>query len=176
MALTNFMFKDSYVTISRLVFEKDINHISCTLKVMSADKKQAAIREVHASGSKKFLSICLGVLEPPSNPAHEDAYLLQGDLRGVWKNYPSHIASWDMHRKDWNYWAAYSWHEPLYLEDSKEYVHLVDGNIIKGVTCYDDIRVWDRFFSPEALKESNHIKQFYLYLKSLDEFKDCVDC
>jgi len=176
MGLSNFLFTGSYLNISRFVFSKDIKHISCVLNIYSNDKSQFTIRDMYLSGHRKVLGVHHTITMPPINPKHEDAYVLQGDLQGVWKNYPNHIASWDAFRKDWNYWQVQSrWPDVLYLEATKQYANLINGEFI-FCACYDDERIWNKFFSSDVLNDSNHIKQFYLYLKSLDAFKHCVDC
>ena len=179
MALANFMFNGSYLRIVRLVFSKFEKNITCSLQISSKDTDGTmsswACREISVSGNRNILGIVVSD-KPPENPKNGDAYYLtqNNNLQGVWENYPNHIAAWDNLRNDWNYWVAHSWHDILYREDTKEYVLLKDGAFTRCV-CYDDVRIWDNFFTPELLNNSNHMKQFYLFLKSLDEFKDCID-
>ena len=172
MGLSNYLFSGSYLNISRIVYEKNIKHISATLSIFTTDRKQFVTKDYYALNRRK----CLGIRvanTPPENPQHEEAYLLKGDLQGVWKNYPNHIASWDKHKKDWNYWLAFSWPDILFLEETQKYARLKDGEF-EFCDCYDDERIWNKFFDTEILNESNQLKQFYLYLKNLDEFKDCT--
>ena len=178
MALGNYMFDDSYLRVNRFVFSKFEKYMTCSLHIYAASKKGLtqpwASREISVSGNHMAMGISLAT-EPPDNPQDGDAYLLQGDLQGVWQNYPNHIASWDSLKNDWNYWIANSWHDMLYFQDTETYVTLKD-NILTPCICFNDVRIWNKFFSTDVIEESNHTKQFYLYLKSLDEFKDCVDC
>jgi len=174
MALSNFMFKGSYLKIIRLTYSKNEKYVNGSLHILADPNSQSFVmREVVLHGNRKILGIRIANT-PPKNPKHEEAFLLKGDLQDVWKNYPDHIASWDKMRNDWNYWVAYSWPEPLYLEDEKKYVSLKEG-ALTVCPCYDDYRIWDKFYAPDILDKSNHSKQFYLFLKSLDEFKDCED-
>jgi len=173
MGLKNFMFDGAYAKISKLFYHKDIKQITCHLEVYSKDMSQFFYKDMHISASRKVTSIKIENI-PPENPQNGDTYLLQDDLQGVWENYPKHIASWDSFRKDWNYWLAINWPDILFLEDTQEYIKIINGQIVK-CKCYDDERLWNKFFSSELLDNSNHVKQFYLYLKSLDEFKDCED-
>jgi len=170
MGFKNFMFEGSYLNISRLIYSKSMKHVSCTLEICG--NNQSSIKEVYASGSQKVLGVRIANT-PPKNPKNGDTFLLKGDLQGVWEKYPKHIASWDSVRNDWNYWLAVNW-GCLYLEDTQKYIRIVNEELVP-CTCYDDERIWDKFFHPQKINGSDHIKQFYLYLKSLDEFKDCVD-
>ena len=171
MGLANFLFNGSYLHIERAIIQN--KSMACTLKIYSSDKKQSALREIAFGGGRKIWGIRVGNT-PPKNPKHEEAYLLKGDLQEEWKLYPNHITWWDAQRGVWNYCIA-TWADILYLEDTGEYMTLNNGEFTPCV-CYDDSRLWDKFFAPDILEKSNHYRQFYLCLKSLDEFKDCVDC
>ena len=173
MALSNFLFSGSYVRIERFTFSKYDKWINCSLQIINKEKSSCASREIVLHGNCTVQSVCI-VDRPPTTPK-DIFYFIKEGSQGIWSAYSKHIAHWNNQKLDWDYWYANSWHDILYFEDEKRYCRINEG-IFETVPCYNDIRLWDLFFSSSALEGSNHLKQAYLFLKSLDEFNGCEDC
>jgi hypothetical protein len=65
----------------------------------------------------------------------------------------------------------------LYVEDEQKYYSYKNNKWIETTEVLSDKRIWDKWFAPEValLNGNNTTKQMYGFMKTLPQFKNCVD-
>lgn len=189
MAYTNFLGKETYVAIERVDYSPTDKGIYFFLGIYSDRSRTCLLarKEHQVSGSNTIQTLKGRINEFPSPDSVKrgETYLIRNPLN----NGPS-TCRWLIAERnndivdinDPNYFPTLGWtcwmvggHERFYMEAEGKYYRLSDMETAELIQIWpnDDIRVWNQWFSKPVV---NILKQCYLYLKSLPEYADAIEC
>jgi hypothetical protein len=192
MAYKNFLGKNTYVTVDRIDYcpiDKSINFLLGIYSDTSRSRLLAT-KEHRLSGATKIVSLKGRVNDFPAldDTKKGDVYLVRNKLGHSEQNCKWLVAernnlqidtsSPDYHPAlNWTCWMV-GGHETFFVEEEGKYYGLSDAEKAELIQIWpiDDIRIWNNFFSKSVLNQKGVLKQCYLYLKSLPEYADAIEC
>ena len=181
MGIKGYLNPNTYCSIANIVYEKELSRCTVVVQIFENDQKKYIVGSTSIVVDGGFLENSLISLTPqktiPENLG--DSFFLIADdpddsLKGLEGRVGFiHKVTKELHTHFFTEFSFFT----FYLIDEDKYVKFVDNKweTLKNVT--KDKRIWDKWFAPEvALAEgTNPTKQMYKFMKTLEQFKDCVD-
>ena len=179
MAIKDYLAKDTYSVVDSITFSKR-GWLRFDLKIFSDSSKSVELatktfeisRHILCKGIKGFTSV------PPKDAMAGEFYVVLKDPKptGEWEGREGLFAVLN-EKGQWCFWGS-SGTETLYniVDDYYFKLNLDTLEPVK-IMVYNDIRLWDKWFSSELVfsDSSNIHKQIYSFLKSHAGFENVID-
>ena len=182
MAVKDFLSKGTYTSIENLIYEKSLKRCTVVLEIWSDSSKSTVLanKGITVDGSYKVISVESIKNKLKSQPHEISAdmhYIIDKDgLGSELSGYENQLTKYNEDTNQWDNWVLWEG-LVIFVEDEQKYYRYKNKEWVEEKNVLTDKRIWDKWFAPEvALAEgTNPTKQMYKFIKTLEQFKDCVD-
>ena len=180
MALKGYISPNTYTNIDNTIYEKSTKRCTVSLSVYrdNADGFCLSNTSITVEGYRLVPSLISlnPVKSVPENITEGTMFLIGQDAEGSLKGLEGRIARIGVSGSIESFYLQDAIFV-LYVEDEQKYYKYINKEWIEEKNILADKRIWDKWFAPEvALAEgTNPTKQMYKFMKTLEQFKDCVD-
>ena len=180
MALKGYIAPNVYLSVSNVIYEKDLSRCTALLSFYSDNSKQTLLGNttVVLEGHSVTPSL-LSVIPYNTVPENlkDEFFIIGQDAEGNLKGLEGRIARKSKLTEEIETYILTNNSFLLYVEDEKKYRQYTDGKWTERPEMASDKRLWDKWMAPEvALADgTNPTKQMYKFMKTLPQFKDCED-
>ena len=182
MAIKNFLSKDTYTSIENLIYEKSLKRCTVVLEIWSDSNKSTVLanKGITVDGSYSVISVESIKNKLKSHPSEISAnmhYIIdKSNLSEELVGYENQLTKYNEDTNQWDRWVLWEG-LVIFVEDEQKYYRYKNKEWVEVKDMSADKRIWDKWLAPEvALAEgTNPTKQMYKFMKTLEQFKDCVD-
>jgi hypothetical protein len=180
VALKGYISPTTYVNITNIIYEKDMQRCTAVLSIYKDEFKKILLGNVSVTVEGQLTAPSVeSVIElhsaPPANPSNR-FYLVGSNAEREWGGCEGRLARLN-DLGEWNTWVPTNNSWLLFAEDEEKYVEYVDGQWVERKDVLSDSRIWNKYLAPNVAlsNNTNPSQQMYKIIKLLTEFKDCED-
>ena len=180
MAIKGYLNSKTYCSITNIIYEKKLSRCTALIEVYSDSTKTKILANTGVTVDGIHMVPSLLTVTPqktvPKNLG-DAFFLIADDAEGALQGLEGRIARQNKLTGEIETYLLEDNRFFLFAEDEEKYRTYKEGKWVEHEDMKSDKRIWDKWFAPEvALAEgTNPTKQMYKFMKTLDQFKDCVD-